>query len=154
MLPSSKLVLQAQGIISDSEDSKGYLSEGEQYRQSRFPRTSKSANDISIEKHPHSPVYTRLTREQDEQKITQNSPPSLFKDAISKKRAGRLHYKTTKEFGYDTTSESELSDIEKSCPFYFASLHKGNARKNIFKKDYENEPYKTGNFTGIIYILA
>ena len=152
MLSSSKLVLQAQrrsssaGMISDSEESRGYLSEGEQYRRSRFPRPSESANDINVEKVKKMPVSKRFSTTQTDVDITQNSPQLIYEDVFLKKRSGRLNHKITKKDSWnDTTSDSEISEIENSCPFYFSTLHHNNKRRNILRQKNERHPYKSGN---------
>ena len=143
MLPSSKLVLQAQrrtsstGIISDSEDSIGYLSEGEQYRRSRFPHSSKSPKDI------HSP-NEKNTKEKNKNSIyscdvniTRDSPHLLYSPVFLKKRKKENHH--------DTVSNSEANQIENACPFYFSPLHINYKRSNILKDADDNESYSAGN---------
>ena len=144
MLSSSKLVLQAQLMISDSEDSKGYLSEGEQYRRSRFPLPYRYSNSQKSPKCINNPKKHRLVQEYEQ--TNQNSAPPVFNDAISKKRPGKLYYNTTIENKYDTTSESELSDFEKACPFSLSTNRQDYSRKNVIRKSYENRPNRKGDF--------
>ena len=151
MLSSSELVLQVQrrssstGMISDSEESKGYLSEGEQYRRSRFPRHSKSTNDINVYKVKKIPGTQKFSTKQDNGNIIQNSTHLIYEDVFLKKRAGRLNQKTTKEAQSYTTSDSEISEIENSCPFYFSPIHQHNKVKHRPRKKNEKNFYKTGN---------
>ena len=83
MLSSSKLVLQAQVMISDSEDSKGYMSEGEQYRRSRFPRPFKYPHEGQPSKYTDTGMSARHNFNLQDKQISRNSVPPTFKDANS-----------------------------------------------------------------------
>ena len=139
MLPSTKLVLQAQSVISDSEESRGYLSEGEQYRRSRFPKSSKYTNEYrTYSSQPNfliriSPIPSKSR----EKKISHNSSKHVCQDSNSKKRASNNQYVTSKESGLDTTTDSEISDIEKSCPFYFSNSNEDQRKKSASRKNHE-----------------
>ena len=145
MLCSSKLVIQAQNMISDSEDSKGYLSEGEQYRRSRFRPFSKSTSDMNAQNLDKSPISNRLIQEKRSKTTKDIDTQPILKDANSRKRFTRSHNKKTKELGYDTTSESELSDIGKVRSFYFSTLRQDHARKNTSGKNKKHESHISGN---------
>ena len=144
MLPSTRLVLQAQSVISDSEESRGYLSEGEQYRRSRFPRSSKSGSEYSYRTYSSQPNFmiriSPIISHSRDKKLSHNSSKLVYQDSHSKKRGGKSQYVSSQEFGHDTTSESETSDFEKSCPFYFSSLHDDQKKKNASRR---NHDYKT-----------
>jgi hypothetical protein len=146
MLSSSKLVLQAQVMMSDSEDSKGYLSEGEHYRRSRFSRPFKYQHENNPSKYTNTPMSTRLSFNLADEQISTNSTPPTFKDAIPKKRPSKLYHNTTKEIKYDTTSESELSDFEKTSPFPTSTVRQDYTRKNVSRKNYEKKSFRAGNF--------
>ena len=151
MLPSTRLVLQAQSIISDSEDSRGYLSEGEQYRRSRFPRVSKSGSEYSYRTCSNPPNFmiriSPIASNSRDKKISHNCSKHVNQDANSKKRSGRFHNVSAKEFGHDTTSESEISDFEKSCPFYFSNLHQDQKKKHVSRRNHEYKSHGKGIIT-------
>ena len=151
MLPSTRLVLQAQSIISDSEDSRGYLSEGEQYRRSRFPRVSKSGSEYSYRTGTNQPNFliriSPIASNSRDKNISHYCSRHAHQNSNSKKRSGRLHNVTTKEFGHDTTSESEMSDFEKSCPFYFSNVHQDQKKKHLSRRNNEYKPHEKGIIT-------
>ena len=148
MLPSTRLVLQAQGIISDSEESRGYLSEGEQYRRSRFPRSTKCESEYSYRTYSSQPnflirISPYISHSRDK-KFSHISPKQANRNSNSKKRDCKAQYLSSQEFGHDTTSDSEASDFEKSCPFYFSSLHEDQKKKNASKRNYDNKIHGKG----------
>ena len=144
MLPSTRLVLQAQSIISDSEESRGYLSEGEQYRRSRFSQSKECGSEHGYRTYSSQPNFmiriSPIISHSRDEKFSHNSPKQANRNSSSKKRDYKSQYLSSQEFGHDTTSDSETSDFEKSCPFYFSSLHEDVRKKNASRR---NHDYKT-----------
>ena len=143
MLTSSKLVLQAHlrassSEISDSEDSKGYLSEGETYRRSRFPRSSKPPADILSSNEWSSKEKNAKTIYSSDVNISGKSPHLMYESVFLKKREkGRNN---------DTVPEVKANEVENSCPFYFSPLHRNDKKSNIIgNADDEDESHPAGN---------
>ena len=142
MLTSSKLVLKAQicgssGGISDSEDSKGYLSEGEQYRRSRFPHPSKSPKDIRSSNKRNTEEKNTKAIYSSDVNISRNSPHLMYEGVFLRKR--------TKENHNDIVSDSKSNQVENSCPFYFSPIHRHYKRNNIIRSTDEDESHSAGN---------
>ena len=143
MLTSSKLVLKAQicassGGISDSEDSKGYLLEGEQYRRSRFPRSSKSPTGIRSSNEKNTKEKNAKIIYSSDVNISRNLPQLMYESVFLKKRIKENHN--------NTVSEVKTNQVENSCPFYFSPLHRNDKKSNrIGSTDGEEESHAAGN---------
>ena len=121
MLSSSKLVLNAQSMILDAEDLRGYVSEGEQYRRSKFSHSSKYQDNVRVSANDS----LRLSgRGKD---LTHQYPQTRMKDVILKSRLNP--YRNKKYACNDPMSDSEISDVEKSTSGNVVSLHRKGLRK-------------------------
>ena len=153
MLSSTRLVIQAQSIISDSEESRGYLSEGEQYRRSRFPRSKKCGSEHSYRTYSSQPNFmiriSPIISHSRDEKFSHNSPKQANRNSHSRKRDCKSQYPSSQEFEHDTTSDSEASDFEKSCPFYFSSLHEDQKKKNGSRRNYDHKTHGKGIYLSI-----
>ena len=140
MLSSSRLVLKAQCMMLDSEDLSGYVSEGEQYRRSRFSHSSKYQDNVRVSAN----VSLRPTgRGKD---LVHQYPQSISKDTPLKSRLNRQWYRNKNDASNDPISESDISGVEKSRSVYVSNVHRKSSRKQNAIKRKETRLYDQGKY--------
>ena len=129
MLSSSRLVLKAQCMMLDVEDLTGYVSEGEQYRRSRFSHSSKYQDNVRVSANDS---LRPTGRRKD---LAHQCPQSRSKDKPLKIRLNRPRYGNKNDACNDPASESEMSDVEKSRSVYVSNVQrKGSGKQNSIKR--------------------
>ena len=140
MLSSSRLVLKAQCMMLDVEDLTGYVSEGEQYRRSRFSHSSKYQDNVRVSANDS---LRPTGRRKD---LAHQYPQSRLKDKPLKIRLNRPRYGNKNDACNDPASESEMSDVEKSRSVYVSNVHRKGSRKQSSIKRKETRSYDQGKF--------